>query len=96
MNYGRKSTAKKEKELLSKGTMIRKKFTVIFAKTLLVCLIAFTVVGGCAGYGVYKGIVDSAPNIILTLLRPDIFPPYWITREMRQQLWSHPVPTVSM
>lgn len=45
MNYGRKSTAKKEKELLSKGTMIRKKFTVIFAKTLLVCLIAFTVVG---------------------------------------------------
>ena len=40
-----------------------KKFTVIFAKTLLVCLIAFTVVGGCAGYGVYKGIVDSAPNI---------------------------------
>lgn len=43
--------------------MIRKKFTVIFAKTLLVCLIAFTVVGGCAGYGVYKGIVDSAPDI---------------------------------
>lgn len=63
MNYGRKSTAKKEKELLSKSTMIRKKFTVIFAKTLLVCLIAFTVVGGCAGYGVYKGIVDSAPDI---------------------------------
>ena len=63
MNYGRKSTAKKEKELLSKGTMIRKKITVIFAKTLLVCLIAFTVVGGCAGYGVYKGIVDSAPDI---------------------------------
>ena len=63
MNYGRKSTAKKEKELLSKGTMIRKKFTVIFSKTLLVCLIAFTVVGGCAGYGVYKGIVDSAPDI---------------------------------
>ena len=63
MNYGRKSTAKKEKELASKGTMIRKKFTVIFAKTLLVCLIAFTVVGGCAGYGVYKGIVDSAPDI---------------------------------
>ncbi len=63
MNYGRKSTAKKEKELLSKGTMIRKKFTVIFAKTLLVCFIAFGVIGGCAGYGVYKGIVDSAPDI---------------------------------
>ena len=63
MNYGKKRTRKREHELASKGTMIRKKFTVIFAKTLLVCLIAFTVVGGCAGYGVYKGIVDSAPDI---------------------------------
>lgn len=63
MNYGKKSTAKKEKELLSKSTMIRKKLTVIFAKTLLVCFIALIVVGGCAGYGVYKGIVDSAPDI---------------------------------
>lgn len=63
MNYGKKSTLKKEKELLSKGTMIRKKFTVIFAKTLLVCFIAAVIIGGAAGYGVYKGIIDSAPDI---------------------------------
>ena len=64
MNYGRKSTTAKEKELLSKSTMIRKKFTVIFAKMLLVCFVALIVVGGCAGYGIYKGIIDSAPENI--------------------------------
>lgn len=37
MNYGKKSTARKEKELTSKGTMVRKKFSVIFCKTLLIC-----------------------------------------------------------
>ena len=36
MNYGKKSTARKEKELTSKGTMVRKKFSVIFCKTLFV------------------------------------------------------------
>ena len=64
MNYGRKSTSAKEKELLSKSTMIRKKFTVIFAKMLLVCFVALIVIGGCAGYGIYKGIIDSAPENI--------------------------------
>ena len=36
MNYGKNSTRKREKELTSKGTMICKKFTIIFLKTLLV------------------------------------------------------------
>ena len=35
MNYGKKSTQKREKELTSKSTMIRKKFYVIFCKSLL-------------------------------------------------------------
>ena len=35
MNYGKNSTRKREKQLTSKGTMIRKKFNIIFLKTLL-------------------------------------------------------------
>ena len=38
MNYGKKSTQKREKELISKSTMIRKKFYVIFCKSLLICV----------------------------------------------------------
>ena len=45
MNYGKKSTQKREKELTSKSTMIRKKFYVIFCKSLLVCVFAVI----CAG-----------------------------------------------
>ena len=63
MNYGKKGTAHKEKELVSKSTMVRKKFAVIFFKTLFIGLFALAVIGVCAGVGIYKGIIDSAPDI---------------------------------
>ena len=63
MNYGKKGTARKKKELTSKSTMVRKKFTVIFCKTLLIGFFAIAVIGGCAGVGIVKGIIDSAPDI---------------------------------
>lgn len=63
MNYGKKGASKKDKHITSTGTLIRKKFTVIFCKTLLVSLLAVIVIGGCAGVGVLKGIIDDAPNI---------------------------------
>ncbi|MGN0142969.1 MAG: transglycosylase domain-containing protein [Roseburia sp.] len=63
MNYGKKSTRKREEELTSKGTMIRKKFSVIFCKVLLICFFALVVVGGSAAFGIVKGIIASAPSI---------------------------------
>ena len=65
MNYGKNSTRKREKELTSKGTMICKKFYIIFFKTLLVGLLALLIAGGCAGFGILKGVIDSAPEIAL-------------------------------
>lgn len=63
MNYGKKSSRKREEELTSKGIMIRKKFHVIFCKTLLICFFAFVIVGGCTAFGVFKGVIDSAPSV---------------------------------
>ena len=63
MNYGKKRTRKREQELVSKGTMIRKKFTVIFCRALLICFFAVLIVGGCSAMGVIAGIIDSAPTI---------------------------------
>ena len=63
MNYGKKGSKKRTAELTSKSVMLRKKFRVIFCKALLVCLFAAVVVGGSLGFGVYKGILDSAPSI---------------------------------
>lgn len=63
MNYGKKSTRKREKEVASKSTMIRKKFYVVFCKALLICFFTLIIVGGCLGFGVLSGIIDSAPTI---------------------------------
>lgn len=63
MNYGKKSTQKREKELTSKSTMIHKKFAVVCCKTLLICCFILAVVGVSAGVGVFRGIIDSAPDI---------------------------------
>lgn len=65
MNYGKNSTRKREKELTSKSTMICKKFSIIFLKTLLVCLLALFIIGGCAGFGILRGVIDAAPEINL-------------------------------
>ena len=73
MNYGRSSTRKREKELTAKGTMICKKFSIIFMKTLLVCFIATVVIGGCMGLGIVKGVIDSAPEINLDDATPTGF-----------------------
>lgn len=63
MNYGKKRTRKRQHELASKSTMIRKKFTVIFCKALLICFFAVVIVGGCSALGVVSGIIASAPTI---------------------------------
>lgn len=63
MNYGKKGASRKDKRVTSTGTLIRKKFTVIFCKALLVCFLAMLVIGGCAGVGFLKGIIDDAPDI---------------------------------
>ncbi len=63
MNYGKKGVSRKEKQITSTATLVRKKFSVIFFKTLLICFLAAVVIGGCAGIGIFKGIIDSAPDI---------------------------------
>lgn len=73
MDYGKNSTRKREKELTSKSTMILKKFNIIFLKTLLICLISIMVIGGCAAFGIAKGVIDAAPEINLDDATPTGF-----------------------
>lgn len=63
MNYGKRSTKRREKQVDAKSTKIHKKVNVIIWKTLLICFLLLIIVGGCAGLGVMKGIIDSAPDI---------------------------------
>ena len=63
MNYGRKSTSRKEKQLSSKRRFTQRRFSVMFLKTILFCFLVLIVVGVCAVFGLFKGVIDSAPDI---------------------------------
>ena len=63
MNYGKNKTSKKQKAIASKKARVGKKFLLTFFKTTLICLVAVVVFAVFAGFGVVKGIIDSAPDI---------------------------------
>jgi penicillin-binding protein 1A len=63
MNYGKNAAKRREKQIDAKGKKIRNKFGVIIGRLLLVCLLFAAVVGISSGIGVWKGIIDSAPDI---------------------------------
>lgn len=63
MNYTRHGVKKKQRQLNSKGTKIRKMFGITFIKAALICLISFAVLGCAFGIGIFKGILSSAPDI---------------------------------
>ena len=63
MNYSRKGVARKQKELNSKGTKLKKMIGITFTKALLICLISLVIIGGCLGIGMFRGILNTAPDI---------------------------------
>ncbi|MDO4293102.1 MAG: transglycosylase domain-containing protein [Eubacteriales bacterium] len=65
MNYGKKSVHRKKKALQSTSRRLGHKCLLTFTKVLLLFVLAAGIIGMCAGLGVFKGIIDSAPTITL-------------------------------
>lgn len=63
MNYGKKGTSKKQKALASKKARVGKKFLLTFFRATLITIFAVVIFAVFAGFGVVKGIIDSAPDI---------------------------------
>ncbi|MDO5574088.1 MAG: PBP1A family penicillin-binding protein [bacterium] len=63
MNYGRRSARKKQKTLVSKSTKIGKMIAITFFNAVLVCALSLAVIGACAGVGLFKGVIATAPDI---------------------------------
>lgn len=70
MNYGKKGAINRQKTLTSKSAKLGKMFGVTFFKALLICIIAVGIIGLCAGVGLFKGILDSAPDISTLDVKP--------------------------
>lgn len=63
MNYGKEGAKKQVKKISAKSPKVLRKFKVVFYKLLLVAAFALVVGVAFTGFGVYKGIIDSAPTI---------------------------------
>lgn len=63
MNYGKKGTERKQKQLTSNSQKMKKKFGVTFLKAFFICFLTICIIGAFAGFGLVKGIIDSAPDI---------------------------------
>lgn len=63
MNFSKKGTVNKQKQIRSTSKKLVTKLSVSFFRTFLICLLVLAIVGGFAGYGILRGIIDSAPSI---------------------------------
>ena len=62
MDYSREGVRRKQRQLNSKGTKIKKMLGLTFVKAILICLFSGTVIGACLGIGMFKGILASTPD----------------------------------
>ena len=63
MKYTKHGIRATEESVNSVGPKIGKKISLIFVRLLLIAVIGAGIIGLAAGIGVFKGIIDSAPDI---------------------------------
>ena len=73
MKYGKNEVTRKLKKTTSKSEKITNKLILLLLKLLLVLILFVAVVGVSLGYGVFKGIIDSAPEINVASIEPSGF-----------------------
>ncbi len=71
MNYGIKGVRKKQQTLNSKEIKFKKMGKVYFLKALCICAVSAIILVGCMGLGMFKGILNSAPDISTLDVVPD-------------------------
>ena len=68
MNYGKDGVRKQERTLRNGSGRWGKKFGIVLFKFILIALLALVIIGISAGIGVFRGIIASAPDIMLPAL----------------------------
>lgn len=63
MNYSKKSTAAKQKQLTSSNRRMISKMRVMTFRIIIVLFVTVVACGIMAGFGILRGIIDTAPNI---------------------------------
>lgn len=73
MNFTKQSIQDKQNALTSKKNKVKKKLGVTILKISLFTVLILVLFIGCAGFGVVKGIIDSAPDIAYIDVSPSAY-----------------------
>lgn len=73
MNYGKNEVTRKLRKISSKTEKITTKLVLILIKIVLVLIIFGFVLAVSLGYGVFKGVIDAAPEIDVASIEPSGF-----------------------
>lgn len=84
MNYGKKGVREKQQALNSKSTKWGRKIILYCVKVLLIGFIAVGVIGLCAGIGMFRAIIDNAPEITPDEVAPSGYSSFVYDIEGRQ------------
>lgn len=76
MNYGKRKASKKQKEITSKATMRKKKIGVRLFKGFLFCILLFAIIGVIGGGLFIKKMIDDAPEITASSIKPQEYTTY--------------------
>lgn len=63
MNFSKTGTVSKQKQIRSTSRKLHTKVNVSLFRIFLISMLVIVIVGGFAGYGILRGIIDSAPAI---------------------------------
>jgi penicillin-binding protein 1A len=63
MDFSKKGTEQKQQQIKSTSKKIVSKITVSFFRVLLISFVFIAIVGSFAGFGILRGLADSAPSI---------------------------------
>ena len=63
MNYGKKGIRAKQHAVSSKGGKWGRKLALIILKLSLVFILVVGIIGASAAFGVFKGIIETSPDI---------------------------------
>lgn len=73
MNYSKRSTQKKQKQLRMAYPKLRSKLNVWVLRIVIISVLAGTIIGGYGAYGLVLGVIDNTPEIDLNNIEPEAF-----------------------
>ena len=84
MNYGKKGIRAKQHAVSSKSGKWGRKIALIILKLSLVCILVAGIIGASAAFGVFKGIIDTSPDISNIDVSPTGFSTFIYNSEGKQ------------